>query len=264
MCKKNSQKKEMNLEETIAGRYDHDKEINSRIEEVIKKSERPWREVMEAFPVYVRRYHLTRFLAYYEFFKMIKDIPGNIVECGIYRGATLFSFGKFLEIFCMGDKARKVIGFDNFEGFTGFSPEDGPSTDTASKKMGGWSPKDFYDEFMELLDIFHKDAFAPWATRIQIVKGNVEETIPDHVKNNPGLRISLLHLDIDLFSPTKTALEYLYPLVVKGGIVVLDEYAITHWAGESKALEEYFGDKIPKLKTFGWVGNPNCYFIKEG
>lgn len=250
------------VSETLAGRYNHDKDILARIDAVVEKGNRPFREIMDAFPAYIRRYNLTRFLAHYELFRMIKDIPGSIVECGVYRGASLFAFGKFLEIFCMGDKARKAYGFDNFRGFTDLDPKDGPIDTGASREAGGWNPEDFRDEFMELLDIFHKDAFAPWADRIIMIEGDVLETIPTFVEKHPGLRISLLHLDIDLYKPTLTALENFYPRVVNGGLVVLDEYALINWGGESTAVEEYFGGKIPKLHTFSWVGNPNCYFIK--
>lgn len=259
-------KKSMKGEEMLAGRYDHDQQILSRIEDVITKSGRPFREIMEAFPAYIRRYNLTRFLSHYELFQMIKDRPGYIVECGVYRGASLFAFGKFLEIFCMGDKGRKVIGFDSFQGFTQLEAEDGPAVNDASKDIGGWNPAEFYEEFMELLDIFHEDAFAPWAKRIWLVEGDVVTTIPAYVKKNPGLRISLLHLDIDLYTPTITALENFYDLVVPGGLVVLDEYALMAWPGESKALEDFFAQRkesVPKLHTFTWVGNPNCYFFKE-
>lgn len=196
---------------------------------------------------------------------MIQDKPGFIVECGVYRGAFFFSFGKFLEIFCMGDKGRKCIGFDNFRGFTGLLPEDGPVANSASKRDGGWSAQSFRDEFLELLEIANTDAFAPWADRMQLVEGDVLSTIPSYVADHPGLRISLLHLDIDLYKPTKVALEHFYPRVVPGGLVVLDEYALKDWNGESQALEEYFlehGEPVPCLKTFSWVGNPNCYFIK--
>ncbi len=256
----------MKKEETLAGRYVQDQEIIQRLETLIEASGRPFREVAEAFPAYIRRYNLTRFLAYYELFRMIKDTPGYIVECGIYRGFSLFSLGKFLEIFSMGDKSRKVIGFDNFQGFTEIQSEDGPALEFASKDVGGWSAGGFREEFFELLDIFHQDAFAPWAKRIWIVEGNVEETIPKYVAENPGLRISLLHLDIDLYQPTSVALEHFYDLVVPGGVVVLDEYALIAWPGESKALEDFFAkrnQKMPKLNTFNWVGNPNCYFTKE-
>lgn len=252
-------------QETHGGRYSQDTVILDRLEKVVQKGNRPFREIIEAFPSYVRRYNLTRLLAHYELFRMIQDKPGFIVECGVYRGASFFAFGKFLEIFCMGDKGRKCIGFDNFRGFTSLAPQDGPAAINASKQDGGWSAEEFRDEFFELLKIANDDAFAPWADRMQIVEGDVLKTIPEYVMQHPGLRISLLHLDIDLYRPTKAALENFYPRVVPGGIVVLDEYALKDWNGESQALEEYFSAlhlPVPNLKTFAWVGNPNCYFVK--
>ena len=258
------EKTSSDMEVTVGGKYNYDKKLMQRIEKLADK--RPFREIMQVFPAYTKRINLTRFLAYYELFRMIKNKPGWIVECGIYRGFSLFALGKFMEIFCMGDKTRKIIGFDNFSGFTELSPQDGHENKECTKIVGGGNPGDFRDDFMELLDICNKDAFAPWVERIIVVEGNIEKTIPEYVEKNSGLRISLLHLDIDLYKPTNIALKHFYPRVVAGGLVVLDEYAHIDWGGESKAFEDYFentGQKIPELKTFSWVGNPTTYFIKE-
>ena len=167
----------------------------------------------------------------------------------------------------MGDKTRKILGFDNFHGFTEVSPEDGGVKGECLRTVGGASPAEFREEFMELLDICNKDAFAPWAERVLLVEGNIEETVPAYVAANPGLRISLLHLDVDLYKPTTVSLECLYPLVVPGGLVVLDEYALVDWGGASRALEDYFRRTaltFPDLQTFPWVGTPTTYFTKPG
>lgn len=243
-------------------RHFHDREIIERLEKLAEK--RSFTEVMFAFPGYINRYTLTRMLAYYELFKMVQHKPGWIVECGVYRGFTLFALAKFMEIFCMGDKSRKVVGFDNFAGFTELSPEDS-NKDEKVRKTGGISPSEYREDVTELLEICNQDAFAPWAKRVELVEGDVKDTIPKYVSDYPGLRISMLHLDIDLYNPTKIALEHLYPRVVSGGLVVLDEYAHIDWGGESKALEDYFaslGESIPELKTFGWCSTPTTYFIK--
>jgi len=245
-------------------RHFYDKEIIERLEKLAEK--RSFVEVMFAFPGYINRYNLTRMLAYFELFKMVQHKPGWIVECGVYRGFSLFALAKFMEIFCMGDKSRKVLGFDNFAGLTELSQEDGKKDEEVGKKKGGLSPLKYREDVMELMEICNQDAFAPWAKRVEIVEGDVEKTIPKYVSDYPGLRISMLHLDIDLYNPTKIALEHLYPRVVSGGLVVLDEYAHIDWGGESKALEDYFaslGEPIPELKTFNWCSTPTTYFIKR-
>lgn len=254
----------MDKQVEIYKRFQEDKSIIEKLEALANK--RTFAEVMCAFPAYINRYNLTRFLAYYELFKLIQDKPGWIVECGVYRGFSLFALSKFMEIFCMGNKSRRVLGFDNLAGFTGLFPEDGEENKTVSKITGGISPGEYRDEVLELLEICNQDAFAPWAKRVELVEGNAEDTIPQYISDYPGLRISMLHLDIDLYNPTKIALEHLYPHVIPGGLVVLDEYAHRDWAGESKALEDYFAsleEPIPELKTLSWCSTPTTYFIKR-
>ncbi len=227
---------------------------------------RPFEEIAQTFPAYIRRQLITRFLAYYELFRLVQGTPGWIVECGVYRGFSFFSLARFLEIFCMGDKTRKVLGFDSFKGFKELSKEDGPSNPEVTRVVGGANPNAFREEFYELLDALNKDGFAPWSQRAELVEGDVQETIPRYLESNPGLRISLLHLDIDLYKPVSVALEYLYPRVVPGGIIVMDEFAHKDWPGESQALEDIFKKnqwEAPRLQTFSWVGTPTTYFKKE-
>lgn len=248
----------------LGATYQHDKDILKSIEALAER--RTFQERLQNFPAYTTRMLLTRFLAYYELFKLIQFTPGWLVECGIYRGFSFFSLGKFLEIFCMGDKTRKLLGFDSFEGFSDLSPEDGGEKESVTRIKGGTNPIDFKNDFYELLKINNLDAFAPWVERMQVVEGDVRSTIPKYVSENPGIRIALLHIDIDIFEPVKVALENFYPRVVPGGLVILDEYAHQDWPGESAAVEQYFTNNnlpTPKMHTFGWCGTPTTYFVKE-
>src|ERR1035438_7201264 len=88
---------------------------------------------------------------------------------------------------------------------------------------------------------------------------------PQFVKDHPGLRIALLNLDVDLYAPTKVALETLYPLVLKGGIVVFDEYGWEQWPGESRAVDEYFGalGEQPAIHRFPFSPTPGGYMVKR-
>jgi hypothetical protein len=234
------------------------------IERVVKEHDIPLQDVLESFAIYARRVNITRFLAHYELYRMVRDVPGSIVECGVYQGNSFFAFAKFLEIFHPGDRIRHVIGFDSFQGLRDFKEEDGPFYPNRSKVVGGWSASGFKEAFFKLLDIYHRDAFVPAAKRGIIVEGNILETVPNYVKQHPGLRISLLHLDVDVFEPTYCALEHLYPLVVPGGLVVLDEYAMMEWGGESTAFERYFGQgNMPQPTKFPWTSTPGGFFVKK-
>lgn len=114
----------------------------------------------------------------------------------------------------------------------------------------------------EAISIYDRDRFIPYKQRVILIKGNIEDTVPQFVKDYPGLRIFFIHFDVDMYSPTKTGLEYFLPLVVPGGVVLFDEYGIRPWEGESKAVDEYFQGKY-KIQRFDWAPNPGGYIIKE-
>jgi hypothetical protein len=241
----------------------HDQQIWERIEKLVEKGGHKISDILESFPVYARRVNITRFLAHYELYRQIKDLPGNIVEIGVYRGASLMSWAKFLEIFHGGDRTRRVYGFDNFAGFEKLHEKDGGESDKYERHVGGWNAGPYRHELEEHVDIFHDDSFVPRAKRIQLIEGDISKTAQKFVDDNPGLRISLLHLDVDLYEPTLAALKAFYPCVVKGGLVVFDEYAQIDWPGESKAAEEYFGKNMPRLQKFPFSSLPGGFFVKD-
>ena len=86
--------------------------------------------------------------------------------------------------------------------------------------------------------------------------------LKDYVEKHLGFRISLLVLDVDNYEGTLACLQNLYPLVVKGGVVVFDEYALRTY-GESNAVDEYFENQKVKIKSFSWGVTPSGYLIKE-
>ena len=220
-------------------------------------------EIWRNFAIYTRRVFMKRFLALYELYQQTLHLPGDVVELGVYRGATLMAFANFMEIRNMGDRHKKVVGFDNFKGFGALDDKDGAENEKVGKVAGGFTSEDFEAPLRDAISIFDADRFIPYKPRVHLVKGDIEQTVPDYVADNPGLRISLLHFDADLYRPTLVALEHLWPLVVPGGIVVFDEYAIPPWEGEAKAVDEFFAGRQIELKRFDWTSNPGAYMIKK-
>jgi len=220
-------------------------------------------EVSKNFSIYSRRIFIKRFLAHYELFLKTILLPGDIVELGVFRGTSLMSWANFLEIRNMGDRQKQVFGFDNFAGLTNLSDKDGLPDPNFQKKEGGFDSGVFEEILRDAIKIFDNDRFIPYKQRVRLVKGDVKETIPRFVKENSGLRISLIHFDIDLYEATKIGLEYLFPLVVNGGVVIFDEYGIRPWAGESNAVDEYFNDKGIHIERFDWSPSPGGYLIKK-
>ena len=247
----------------VVANFAADDAVEEMLQEHFAKHQITPLEVSKNFSLYSRRVAIKRFLAHYELFSKTINLPGDIVELGVFRGSSLMSWANFLEIRNMGDRQKQVFGFDNFAGLTELSEKDGAVSEHFEKTEGGFNSSIFEDMLREAINIYDNDRFIPYKPRVKLIKGDVRETIPRFVEENPGLRISLIHFDIDLYDTTKIGLEHFYPLVVNGGVILFDEYGIRPWEGESAAVDEYFKGKNIEIKRFDWAPNPGGYFIKS-
>lgn len=219
-------------------------------------------DAIKLFPVLARRQWLKRFLAHTELFKKTLEIPGDIAELGVFRGLGFFTWANLLEIYCIGDRTKTVYGFDNWRGFSKLSSQDGKDVESVQKFEGGFSPEKYQTELKKIIEIFDKDRFIPWKPRLKLIDGNIEDTAKDFVRENPGVRFSLIHFDCDLYKPTKAALEAFWPILSNGGLIIFDEYSIPDWPGETKAVDEFFKDKKYVIKTLPWTNSPAGYIVK--
>ena len=194
---------------------------------------------------------ISKILSHYEIYKMIKEVPGEIIECGVFKGASYLRFAMFREIF--GNPfSKKIIGFDTFSKFPGTTFQD---DNKARNKFISSAGSDSISK-EQLLKILDNKGLNK---HVDLIEGDITETVPSYVKANPELKISLLNLDTDIYEPTVTILEHLYPKITKGGILMLDDYG-TH-PGETKAVDEYFKTKTVEIKKFSFAMTP-CYIIK--
>lgn len=244
-------------------RIGQDNEIEQNLIEHCEKYNITPLEAVKLYSVLTRRQWMKRFLAHHEMFMKTLEVPGDIAELGVFRGQGLMTWANFLESYCISDRTKIVYGFDNWKGFTPMVEEDGENIEDVQKYEGGFSPAPYYEELKDAIKIFDKDRFVPWKDRIKLVEGNIQETIPQFVKDNPGVRFSLVHFDCDMYEPTKAGLEYLWPRLSKGGVFLFDEYAIKEWPGETKAVDEFFADKDVKIKKLQWNNVPAGYVVKE-
>ena len=83
---------------------------------------------------------------------------------------------------------------------------------------------------------------------IELIEGDIIETIPRFIKKNPQIRISLLHLDLDIYEPTIKSLDYLWDRLSKGGILIIDDYnSVT---GATDAVDEFIAKNKIKDNLF--------------
>ena len=95
---------------------------------------------------------------------------------------------------------------------------------------------DAFEEIKRCTQIYDMNRFVGHIPRVEVIRGDAAETIPQYMKNNPDLIITLLYLDLDVYTPTKVALEHFLPRMPKGGIIAFDELNLKDWPGETVAV----------------------------
>lgn len=194
---------------------------------------------------------LQKILARYELFRMVSNVPGDIVECGVFKGSGIYTWAKLLQLFKPNSEIR-LVGFDFFETDRSMQFEHQQDKDCLDEHAENWSAQETL-----------RKTCAQWGfNKLDLVAGNVVETTKKYVADNLGARISLLYIDVDNYEGALAILRNLYPLVCVGGIVVFDEYALRTY-GESNAVDEYFKGQKIQLRSIPWANTPTAYIVKE-
>jgi hypothetical protein len=193
-------------------------------------------ERSQNFPLYTPRQDLTNFLVRYEIFQRVLEVQGSIVECGVLRGGGLMAWAQFSAIFEPTNHQRRVVGFDTFSGFPKLSKQD-RSSESDQARPGGLAA-DSYDHLQRCIELFDMNRFIGHVPKVELVQGDATKTIPQYVKENPQLIVSLLYLDFDIYEPTLAALKHFLPRMPKGAVIAFDELNLKDWRGESIAVLE--------------------------
>lgn len=197
-------------------------------------------------------YRMGNFLAHYELYKQIINLPGDVLELGVFKGNSLIQFATFRELL-ENEKSRKIIGFDMFGEFP-------PSFALESDKqfVSKWN-ESFKGDFLTQEDLI-SSLKQKNIHNVELVKGNILSTLPDYIARCPQMRISLLHIDTDVYEPSKLALELLYERVVSGGLIVIDDYGTVE--GATKAVDEFLEGKDIRLQKFSFSHVKPSFLVK--
>ncbi|MGW7522990.1 TylF/MycF/NovP-related O-methyltransferase [Streptomyces sp. NPDC054783] len=174
---------------------------------------------------------IGKMLALYDIYQRIRQVPGAIVECGVFRGGS-FTMWAMLRHLLESEHTRALIGFDTFGEFPRTSAETDQRIVDHIQQVAGLDCIGT-DQLLETLGRRGRGLEA----NTELVPGDVCETIPQFVADHPELAISLLVIDTDLYEPAVTCLTQLVPLVSPGGIVIVDNYGV--FPGETRAFREY-------------------------
>lgn len=174
-----------------------------------------------------------------------RDIPGDFVECGVWRGGSAMLIALMLKDRSISE--RKIYLYDTFEGMSEASEFDIDFDNQAATRLLIESEKDSDSKIWCVAD--EEDVRNNMLStgylmeKLVFIKGKVEDTL---ISKPLPKSISLLRLDTDWYESTKIELEVLFPLVSENGVLILDDYG--HWQGAKKAVDEYFeNNKISLL-----------------
>ena len=214
---------------------DRDLEYRVRISQHFESSKGNIYEKLWSFARFVPRQRLTMLLSKYDIMKQILDVQGSIIEVGVQFGSGLFEWAQLCEILEPRNYQRKIYGFDNFLGFESITSKDEHKQKSVHLVEGGLKAE-VYDDLLENIKIYNLTRTLGHIDKMFLIKGNALDTIPKFIEENPQLVVSLLYLDVDLYNPTMTALEYFLPRMPKGSIIVFDELNCEKFPGETIAI----------------------------
>jgi methyltransferase family protein len=186
---------------------------------------------------FLKRQALSRLLYMDELYRKIVSVAGVICEFGVQYGAGMATLINLRGIHEPYNHSRHIYGFDTFEGFVDVSPQDGPMS-----KAGDYRIADDYEATLrELLELHEANAPLAHIRKWHLVKGDVSTTLPSWLEENQHVVVAMAIFDMDVYKPTKDALQLIRARLTKGSVLVFDELNCPHFPGETLALLEVLG-----------------------
>ena len=222
----------------------------------------PEKEVCENLSMFITPQHFRRMMFFCEMYKMILDKPGSILQFGVRWGRELALFENLRTLHEPFNHSRRIVGFDTFTGYTGISEKDGKSQQFVP---GNLTVAEEYDQFLHKV-LRNREALSPIPNvqKFQLVTGDVTQTLESYLDAHPHELVSMLHLDLNLYQPTRFVLEKIWERVFKGTLVIIDEINCPAIPGETVALREFVDLKGISLRRLpGTSPTWPAYFVVE-
>lgn len=188
----------------------------------------------------------------FRFLDQTRNVPGAVVECGVFRGSTLITSALYLK---QKGIVKPVFGLDSFEGFGAEVRADIQlgGEECEEKRVGGFGAT----SYRYVTDAIR---FFALASMVTLVPGFFKDSLP---RLSSLESVSFLRLDCDLYESYKGRLDFFYPRLSAGAVVLMDEYADLKWPGAKKALDEFLLGKPEAVEMTTVDGYIKGYFLKQ-
>lgn len=191
---------------------------------------------------------LSRILFLDHIYKKVLPIQGIVMDIGTRWGQSAILLQTLRAIYEPYNYQRKIVAFDTFTGLTGISEPDGKFIENAEGQI---STTDGYEKKLHQLMKAHEQTHPlNHIEKFQVIKGDVCDTVPTYIDQHPETLISLAFFDLDLYKPTKQALQSILPRCTKGSILIFDELNYQYCPGETLAVLESLNLKQYSVQRF--------------
>ena len=196
--------------------------VTKKIYRRLNKVKNNW-DAENNFYQFVDKSRLIKFLNHFKLLEKTRSISGDILECGVLKGNSIIRFAIFRDYLNL--KKKKVIGFDNFGSFPkSYLKKDDSKIFIQEKKFAEIHDKNtgFGHSIQKMKTILKNKKIR----NFKLIKGDVFKTLDNFIKTNKKLKISFLHLDLDVYAPTIYILRKLYKYISKNGVILIDDFKI--------------------------------------
>lgn len=207
-------------------------------------------EILENLGLFITPKERRREFFWYEVYKLLEGRPGVIGQFGVRWGRELALFDSLRSIFEPYNHSRKILGFDTFTGYAAISDTDGNASQVVEGNLS--TLPNYASHLANILTVRQELSINAQISKFELFEGPITETLPPFLADHPETIFSLIHLDFNLYRPTKFVLEAAVEHVTQGSIIVFDELCCPTLPGETAAFHE-FEDRY-KLKPvhMGW------------
>jgi hypothetical protein len=199
----------------------------------------PRDELLVNLPLYMRSSTVAKLLYVNELYERIVPIPGVVFEFGVWWGANLALFESLRAVYEPYNYTRKIVGFDTFEGYPSPTDEDGGHELAAAGQYAVTA--DYVDHLTAVMEYHERENTMGHIRKYELVPGDARETTAAYLQSHPETLIALAYFDMQLYEPTRDALEAIRPHLVRGSVIALDELNSPEFPGETIAFREVMG-----------------------
>lgn len=197
--------------------------------------------------LFLRGSLLARILAVGHIYQKIIDLPGAVLDVGTWRGQTAVLCENYRAIYEPLHFNRRIVCFDTFEGYVGFSDRDKATAlhKEGTYKVGGNS----YAEYLRELLALHEQSNIGGHNnnKHKVLVGDCRKTIPQFFADNPSEFVALAFFDVNAFEPTAEAFETVYKRLVPGGVIAFWQLTRNIIPAEGRVYAEQILPKVPHV-----------------